>query len=578
MTAVNDSPFKREATETAASGALEAMPAEVPSALLVPALPVTKPGANASAVGSTPSGPSSWQAVERILEWASERLNPILVKESRQALKSRQFLLTFALLLGFSWGWSLLGTSLMPAIRFSTGGGIMLVGYFLILAVPLILVVPFSAYRSLAAEREDGTFELISISALNARQIVTGKLGSAILQMLVYYSALSPAIAFTYMLRGVDVPTIVSVLGYTFLISVALSAVGLLVATASRSRQWQIFWSVLLLAFLAVAGFVWATTAINGLIFEMANIPYERTEFWMANLCGLSLYAATIALIILAAAGQITFASENRSTPLRVVMLVQQVLFVGWMAYFWLLTRQWPFFYVIASIAGIYWTVMGAMLIGESADLSSRSLRGLPRSFLGRLLLTWFNPGSGTGYLFAVTNLATVMMVAMLMMSITESALGFTINADDWQYLPPLILSYVTIYLGVPRICHVVLRRYFYAGIATSVLLVAMFAAAGAAMPYFIPFWLSDSQLPEFGPLQASNWVWTLAIMESVDIGQEPLLLGIVFTTAICVFAINLLVAAQEVEKVRAETPRRVEDDDRDRKKWVATGPRELKQ
>lgn len=68
----------------------------------------------------------------------------------------------------------------------------MLYGYFLVLSIPLIVVVPFSAFRSLAAEREDGTFELISITAL-ARQIVGGKLGSAILQMLVYFSALALA-------------------------------------------------------------------------------------------------------------------------------------------------------------------------------------------------------------------------------------------------------------------------------------------------------------------------------------------------------------------------------------------------
>ena len=81
-------------------------------------------------------------------------------------------------------------------------------GYYAVLSVPLLIVVPYAAFRSLAGEWEDGTFELLSITALSARQIVTGKLASAILQMMVYYSALAPCIAFTYLLRGIDIITV----------------------------------------------------------------------------------------------------------------------------------------------------------------------------------------------------------------------------------------------------------------------------------------------------------------------------------------------------------------------------------
>ena len=39
-------------------------------------------------------------------------------------------------------------------------GARMLVGYYCILALPLFVIVPFSAFRSLAVEHEDGTFEV----------------------------------------------------------------------------------------------------------------------------------------------------------------------------------------------------------------------------------------------------------------------------------------------------------------------------------------------------------------------------------------------------------------------------------
>ena len=146
-----------------------------------------------------------WPGVESRLERLGDRLNPILVKETRQALKSRQFLITFALLLFLGWGWSLLGIAMIgPAASVGTHGGDMFTGYFAILAFPLVIVVPFGAFRSLAAEQETRTFELLSITALGPRQIVAGKLGSAVVQMSVYLSAISPCLGFTYLLRGID--------------------------------------------------------------------------------------------------------------------------------------------------------------------------------------------------------------------------------------------------------------------------------------------------------------------------------------------------------------------------------------
>ena len=88
--------------------------------------------------------------LERIGEW----LNPILVKEARQALKSKQFAVTFTLLLLCGWGWSLLGIALLsPGVYYAPTGPFMLVGYYFVLAVPLLVVVPFAAFRSLASER-----------------------------------------------------------------------------------------------------------------------------------------------------------------------------------------------------------------------------------------------------------------------------------------------------------------------------------------------------------------------------------------------------------------------------------------
>ncbi len=89
----------------------------------------------------------------------------------------------------------------------------MLIGYYLVLAVPMLLVVPLAAYRSLEGEVDDGTLELLSVTALSPRQIVSGKLASAGLQMLLYFIALFPCVAYAYTLRGVDLPTLALLMG-----------------------------------------------------------------------------------------------------------------------------------------------------------------------------------------------------------------------------------------------------------------------------------------------------------------------------------------------------------------------------
>ena len=115
----------------------------------------------------------------------------------------------------------------------------MLSGYLVILAFPLIVVVPFGAYRSLAAEQETRTYELVSITAMGPRQIVAGKLGSAVVQMSVYLSAVSPCLAFTYLLRGIDFLTIFFVLFWIAMASLGAAAVGLLLATIAPRNQSQ---------------------------------------------------------------------------------------------------------------------------------------------------------------------------------------------------------------------------------------------------------------------------------------------------------------------------------------------------
>src|SRR5882757_4156662 len=97
---------------------------------------------------------AAWQAVDRFLVYAGDWLNPILVKETRQALKSSQFAITFVLVLVACWIVTIgVVAYIGPRIFYSAEGGTLLSFYIGILSLPLMVVVPLAAFRSLTAER-----------------------------------------------------------------------------------------------------------------------------------------------------------------------------------------------------------------------------------------------------------------------------------------------------------------------------------------------------------------------------------------------------------------------------------------
>ena len=516
----------------------------------------------AEAIDDAPPKRHALEAIEKVLIDLGDYLNPILVKESRQALKSRHFTFTFTALLVCAWGWSLFGAvQQMPRIYYAPTGIFLLGGYYLILAVPLLIIVPYSAFRSLSAEREDGTYELLAITTLSSRQIVTGRLGSAILQMIVYYSVLAPCMAFTFLLRGVDILTIFMFLFYTFLASVLFSAIGLMVASLSAARSWQMLMTVVILFALVIGTFMWFIGFFE-ILDEMDQAPYGDPLFWVVNLAVLSAYGTFLAIVILVAAGQNSFASDNRSTRVRIAILIQAILFVGWIGYGWLETEEEALPIIATFFAVATFFVYGIFLTGESGVMSPRVKRDLPVTFLGRMLFTWFNPGSGTGYIFAVSNVIAITLFSVVMVEVGRNVGSFGRPVPGYIYQTlTLSVAYVIMYLGISRLVLILIPNREQFGPALPFLVHVLVPFMGAALPYVIQGIAQRAMGSQYTYLQVYNWMWTIG--ESGDRGLPiPFVVTIVCASAAIVFIINLVSATREIEAVRLDTPDRVKKDD----------------
>lgn len=525
-------------------------------------------------VQATLAAQPRWPALDRLLVRAGEWLNPILVKEARQSLKSRQFVFTFALLLICCWVWSIYGTALLgPEISYSSRGPFMFIGYYVILAFPLLIIVPFGAFRSLASEQEDRTYELLSITALSPRQIVSGKLGSAVLQMLIYLSAISPCLAFTYMLRGIAFPTILFAIFYTVLGSLALSLIGLLAGTLTGEKHWQVVLSVVLIIGLLVAFWMAIVFVVN-----ISELPFAERGFWQVNAAFLTGYAAYFALFFFTTVAGITFASDNRSTRLRITMLAQHVLFTGWMAWLWIGEADGDMFVLALFLIfiGIHWYVMGAFMTGESPQLSPRVKRRLPQSFLGRAFLTWFNPGPGTGYLFAICGgLGALALVGIA--SIGVFVLGFQPGtATRWSpdralwlmCFGALEVSYVAVYLGIGLLVLRPLHKRIFVSPLFGVLVQILLLLLGSGIPLIVYLMTPSLRYSGYSLLYVTDpfrTLWHVGGLSDASFtlpAEAPMLLVMVPLTAAIVLLFNLPAVAREVQRVRVARPERVAEED----------------
>lgn len=515
--------------------------------------------------------------LEAWLERTGDRFNPILVKECRQALKGRQFLGTFALMLVGCWIWSFMGLArLGPAAGYGAASARdLFVGFYVILAFPLLVVVPHAAFRSLVDERDDRTFDLLAITTLGPRQIIAGKLGSAIVQMLVYLSAVSPCLAFTYLLRGIDAPTILVALVYTSLASILLSVFCLLVGTLAGERAWQLLASVIVIILLL--GVFWFATRFAIEVLLPNHVSFDDRVFWVANFVFLLLYGSYVALFFLAASARLTFVSENRSTALRVVMFLQPIVLL--FCIIWSVSddlrdngpsiweRMWMVLPVFFCMTAVHWYVMGAMMTGENPRLSNRAKRRLPQSTLGRAFLTWFNPGAGTGYLFAVSNLLAALAFVIsggLMArwlspsSRWVSARGPFVNSPE---ICILIFGYVVFYLGLGKLLHGLIRRISPAGIGLGVALQGLLLLAGCVTPEVIDA-IQAPHLYHYSAKYVSNPFLTFSNEQFIFGTGVPVELLIVLVAALGVFLLNVPGVVREMRQTHVNKPPRVAEED----------------
>jgi hypothetical protein len=352
----------------------------------------------------------------KLFDRLDNAINPIVVKELRQAVQSR--LVTYGLLIFLLLQLGVLGFSLLArearnanALDFGAGREVFRV-LQAILAGSCLIFVPLYAGIRLALERGDANMDLLFISTLKPRSIITGKFVAALVLTLLIFSACAPFMTFTYLLRGLDIPSILLVL--------VIDLIAVLLAT-----QFAILLAVLplnwilkgILALLSL-GLLWAVlfgtvNITNELVLGFMGVRPDTWEFWGAFLSITGLVLVGIGLMFVCAVALVKPASANRALPVR-LYLVTTAAASGGLAWYW--ARK-------EATAGplIAWLIFGVtalcgylvVAVNEREHWGPRVLRAIPRRRLFRLPAFLLFSGSAGGISFAMVTIS-FMLIAFL--------------------------------------------------------------------------------------------------------------------------------------------------------------------
>ncbi len=356
-----------------------------------------------------------------LAERLGEHINPLVVKEIRQGLRTRMFWVCFGLML---LACVLLSLAAYVDVRdggYRARGSFYFFAYFVCLGLVHFFVIPYSAYRSLAREREDETWVLLALTGLGPRRILRGKVTSFLAQAALYASAAGPFLLFSYYLNGIDLPTIliILVLGGAWL--VFLTVLGVCAATLADGRLGRAFAHFLVLGLLA-SGVIQGLGGAFALSEGGSRLMRERGVAYVAGI-SLWLMLGYGWLLFEAAAARLSMITENYSLGPRRALVGQMLISAAIVAIIWWNHSMEREIAVVAGVAGCLHLTLAGLFVVSDVDGQARALRDKTR--------TWslLRPGAVRGF--------RLMVLLLVAWSSFCAVLGWQSanTRDNWQSL-----------------------------------------------------------------------------------------------------------------------------------------------
>jgi hypothetical protein len=456
----------------------------------------------------------------------SDRLNPIVVKELRQAVQSKfvvGVLLLFLLVQVSIIGIALVvgaGAGNRDPLADQSGWGVFAIIQSILLATCMLVIPAYTGVR-LAAERSDVNVDLLFITTLKPRAIISGKLLAALVLVVLIFSACTPFMVFSYLLRGVDVLSIALVLLIDLGAIAAAILIAIFLAVVPANRVFKII--------LGLVGFIGLLFGYSGVL-PGTTIMLERGGSYYLDSPGFWAAAAAIAVSALTFLGLfyawsvalISPPSANRSLGVRLFLLV---IWLATGVVFGLVNirlpgeRNGPLLTWLFFMAGVF-SLNLIIVINEREHWGPRVARSIPRRWWLRWPVFLFYSGAAGGVIFSVIMLGLTALAVLLWNEWLPSV------ASEWgpDNMQDFLAAFAAIglYTYAYALTAVLVRRVspwkIPAGFTWIVWLILV--AVGSTVPYLISFllfyrdWNYESH---FGWLLSNPFV---AVVEVGDTGD----------------------------------------------------------
>jgi hypothetical protein len=340
-----------------------------------------------------------------VLEKIDDALNPIVVKELRQGVQSRfvvAVLLLFLLLQLMFMGiflvvWSIGGQ--LDSTEFQAGREVFAVLQGILLATCMVFIPAYTGMR-LGAERSDVHVDLFFITTLRPRSIIAGKFVAAIVLAILIFSACMPFMAFTYFLRGIDLPSIFFVIALDFLVVTVTVMLAIFLAVIPTNRILKALLGLIGL-FIGLMTFGYTLGGTIMLVeFGVASM-LESREFWYSCLIVVLNTVGSIGLMYTWSVGLLSPPSANRTLPMRLWVTLLWLVSGVAMTYF---SRQvgeeWPLAIWIFTMCSLL-SLCLVIACNERERWAPRVSRTIPKSWWLRPFAFLFYSGAAGGIIWA---------------------------------------------------------------------------------------------------------------------------------------------------------------------------------
>jgi hypothetical protein len=361
----------------------------------------------------------------------------------------------------------------------------------------------------MGAERSETNADLLFISTLSPSAIISGKFVASLVFAMLIFSLFAPFMVFTYLLRGIDIPTIFFVLWMDLLAMLAATMFALFLASIPGPLALRVFavFSGFVFVFICFC-YVFAGSMV--IIWAPQEVTTRPEVMWPMIGAVSTLVIANLVLLFFYAVALVSPVSSNRILPIRVTLLLNWVITAVAM-FFWSANaatmglvgpsriEQLPIvLFLVYNMVVL--CVQFVLSTCERDSWGPRVARTIPSNFLLRIPAFLLYTGAAGGVVFTVGLMAATMLLGALGGILFDSG-----GPADWS-TPVVstlrILGISALYVICYSLSGAVLRYFFFGAQirnAYTWVITACLIGLGSVLPWMLSIVLYSSSMNNQG-------------------------------------------------------------------------------